>query len=560
MRVPIIDDQRIQTAPIQGGQLKVEAPIEAFGGGQIAEQQAKAVDTVSKETAKVLDRWNEISVDEEDNELSKKQQELTLKQSSARGADAMRVSEEIRKEWQDEIDKRRKNLTGNYQRAAFDKKLAARNLKFNTDIEQHVSAESLKHEEEVFKASIINAENEAVLKYSDQKRVEDSLIEQQLQIDKFALANGKSPEWVKQNTMANNSAIHEKVIDRFLAENNPDKAKAHYEKYKDSIIDPDSKLFKLVNEGIELTKVQAATDDIFSRGLSYEDALAEVRKNFEGKQEADIIKGLKERFNEKEEGIKIAAIATFDPIMDELETTKGNYTPPMNEWLRLNPQQRKSFDARKEELLGGKYVQTDYARYYDLVEMALDERTEKNFLNLDLNAEGAKMNKREINKLLDLKVKITTANKQTRTAIDKSRSTKDVAEYTMVKSGIDPTKPAGKKIVGEFIDVLGKAVLDYEVATGNPAPAEKQQELADALNREYLTGKKFFGMFDKKEKGFKVKVPEEDRKKIIESFIRQKKRAPNESEIIDTYSKKLSKKQEEPKVQEPSIDYYRKTK
>jgi len=81
-------------------------------------------------------------------------------------------------------------------------------------------------------------------------------------------------------------------------------------------------------------------------------------------------------------------------------------------------------------------------------------------------------------------------------------------------------------------------ILNQRMADGDPVKKDEElRQIASRLTREVSNGK-WFGILPSKEQAFKVQVPESEKKKIIEAYIKNNPTGepPNEKDIQSIYN------------------------
>jgi len=316
------------------------------------------------------------------------------------------------------------------------------------------------------------------------------------------------------------TVLHSNVINQ-LAETNPAAARQYWDKLdkgKEFDSTKVDEMDKILKQATGQHNAQAFGDEVMSKKMDLETALAEARKRFDGKDEEMALAEVKTRFAELEviqsrqakavekQGWSILmAKGSMAAIPPSLMTTLREQAPEaerqMRDWLDAKARQRKA-DAE------GNPDPNEFGRYYAYRVMAMENP--QKFADFDLTQAQPYVSKQQLNHLVEIQGGITRndakamdINTQVRTAVNSVKS-------AILASGLDMTPKEGTTAATEYNNFMGAVAMtiqDAQRAAGDkPLPPEKLKAIGmDMLKVKYEQGSGVVGDFWRtKKKGYQV--------------------------------------------------------
>lgn len=560
-KVPVSGGPQVQEAALPDITDRRQLSADVLGGGESAQRLGQAVvSTVGEfndffaEQKKIAD---DTAVLDADNQIAVAQNEILGKTKEMRGKNAAGANEFATGEWDSRVDEIRGTLKNDDQRVAFDNAVAQRKVQLDRNVMNHSSGELQKYHNEVYKSAKDLAANDAVTNWDDPDVVIGAVNRQKTLIKDFAQKNGKSQEWIEQQTLAATSNTHTGVINAMLdAEQHRDAKKYFADNKKEiSAQDQDDIRDALETSGL-LGRSQENTDDIMSKGLNQTKSIELARKIKDPNERSETVKMIKERFSEKKAAQDEAEEKFYEGVMNEIELTKKR--PKQSVWMKLTPSQRTTADARIDKLNKNDDT-TNYAVYTDLKTMASNPATQSLFLKEKLLEKRDKLSDKHYEELLNLQIGLRQKDPAVTGETRSIRTAKQVVDGALLQMGLNPNEKKSKKDIrkiNSFRRQVDEAIEDMLADTGKKkASSEDVQKIVDALTFEVAKD----GWFSESTRFFEVReeggdvfvsdiqtindVPENEQKEIESSLRRSGKLPQNEAEkeakIIEIYQQKI---------------------
>lgn len=315
------------------------------------------------------------------------------------------------------------------------------------------------------------------------------------------------------------TVLHANVINQ-LAETDPAAARQYWkelDKAKQFDASKIDEIDKTLKVAATQHTAQAFGDEVMSKRMSLEEALAEARKRFDGKDEEMALQEVKTRFTEQEviqarsakavekQGWSILmAKGSMSAIPPALMTTLREQAPEaerqMRDWLDAKRRQAK---AEAE----GVSDPDEFGRYYTYRRMAMENPQQ--FADLDLTKAQPYVSKAQLNHLVEIQgginrndAKAMELNRQVKIAVNSAKS-------AILAGGLDMTPKEGTPAATEFNNFMGAVTMKItdaqRAAEGKPLPPEKLKEIAmDLVREKYEQGTGFAGIWRTKRKGYQI--------------------------------------------------------
>lgn len=553
VQVPRYSPNQIDERPVSGPRVSVDAPLEAFGGGQSLQNVSNANRALNQQTLDIVVREkqnaDQVMFLDADNQLAQKENDILYNKDTGalnkRGKDTFGLHDTVNDEFTKAAAEIEKNLKNDNQRASFRRSAQSRQMNLNKQIDVHVGQERRAFDDAQTQASIANDTNDAVLNYGDPVRVAMALENQRAKIIDKANRNGLPDEWTKMTTDQTFSKTHSAVIDQMLADGNDLAADQYFKENKDEILSDDRvKLEKALHEGAVLGDAQRNADEIFLKSDNRNEAFEKAKKIKDPELRKETEAQLERMFTRQSTAERQDSIRQFNLASDIVE--QGS-KPPANIWANLNATQRGALDARLKQVVAGVQPSTDWATYYNLKTMASEQKNE--FTKENLMQYRHVLADAEFKDLANLQGQLNKNDAGAQASLNGYRTSKQIIDDTLISAGYKPNskKPDEMRRVANFRRMVDEQVSILQDQTQKKAKSEDIQRIADNLliNRIVKHGG-FLGLSDSNKRTFELStkdvavddIPVMERAKI-ESFLRRRQLPITQENVIGLYIKKL---------------------
>lgn len=412
-RVPTYDAPQAQTNALPGVRdSSVASPglLGAKGEQQVDTGRAlmSAGNALSDVAVKMQERENADKLFQAETALKEAYGQFENDVKQRKGQQAWGATKDAEKWFEEAERKHSETLTNDVQRRLFKQQAAKLRVSAVNSISGYESGERRRSLEESAQASIVGSINLAAASHTDPTVVATAKGDVVKRVQVMADLNGWSPERKAAEETRHLTNLHKQVIQAKI-ENDPEGAKAYYDANKGEIAGADqAEIEKVVDEGTLRAKAQRAVDDIMSKGLSMQGALAEARAKYSGKEEDEVTRRIKERFAEVEAARRLDERDASDAAW-KIVTQGGGYDGiPAPVWSRMGGADRKHvldyLDAKaRRKLTDDDKVKDDYGNLAqveklieqgDITDKAQLARYEPYFKTSTLKMLGAKIDKR----------------------------------------------------------------------------------------------------------------------------------------------------------------------
>ncbi len=245
--IPGYGGPRVEERALPAARISTDAPLEAFGGGA-------AVDGISRATRGVAEIVSEIGIKERE-----KANQLAVLDADRRGSEletnvlyapvtksdgtpnpkpgALNVSgkaafalpDTVMQEFDKESAKIEDGLSNAAQKNAFRRLSQTRRGEIDRQLQRHVSQQIKKFDDDTVEAYLNNERDAAAFNFGDPERISLAIQLQRGAIADYAGRQGLPADWVKAKGRDAESKTHLGVIDRMIATENYDGARAYYD-------------------------------------------------------------------------------------------------------------------------------------------------------------------------------------------------------------------------------------------------------------------------------------------------------------------------------------------
>lgn len=544
MKVPQYNGNQVNEKNLPDVGRTQAAGIESFGGGagNIAEGFSKIANVAGTIYQKEKEKADDIAVQEARNAAIEKETELFYAPGSGalkqQGKNAFGQIERVRGEYTKFSSEVMDKFTNDEQRAKFKKYNDSQFLSMDRTLNNHVSNEMIRHENNVAGALIDNEANAAALAYNNPNRIGMAIGAQIETIDKLGASNGWSPEELKQKKDQVVSRTHAGVIKSFLDNDKEMDAEKYFKENKEFINDKEvlSQVEQQVEIGSIRKKSQEYVDTALSKGLSESQALAQIPKDdakLREQMEARVRTqyGLKESAKRNDlENISISTLNLIDQgKVTDLTKTSG--------WTQMDQGMRNSLTNYMEAKASGKAIQTDRNTYVKLQSMSPNE-----FVDVDMRLYSDKLGSSDFKQFVDMQKEYRNGEtKQFDTFLTDGKAVETVYK----EAGLD-TKGAD---YAKFQLDVAREQQAYQAATGKKMNDQDLAMLAKKRAKDVVIKQGFF--FDDVKKKFEITpedidnikasdIPKSEQAKI-DAALTKAKLPLTEANRLNAYKRNISK-------------------
>lgn len=492
-KVPSYQPQ-VQANLGQAQQVNVQTNQEAFGGGQDPRALQQATGSVVDAFAQYRMQSDEVAVTEADGKASKTVNELIFNPKDGfmakKGKDAFGIEKDYVPAFQKSMDQIESSLSNDRQKALFGARKAQYALKFEADMQKHMSAQGTAYDKEVTDSRIAVAKNDALLNFADQDAVKNAVNTQRGVIENFAKRNGMSPEWTQNEISKNVSETHISIVDRMVDLDQPNQAKEYFELYKGEISGKDqARIEKNLKTGSIKLESQIASEAIFNKGLSVGAALEEARKIENPELKDETVRRVKDRYAEIGENERIQNDINVNAARRGLAQNGGNIdaaiSPTALAALPLEAQKGLAIQASMIKT-GRPFVTDADARYALELQMSADP---EKFRTVDLiGAYGHKLSESDLEYFMKAQGNIAKGTAEGDKLRNGVLTKQQILDQSLVEFGINPKDKAKKDSVAQLNLRINDAIVQYQDDTGKAAGPKEIREITESFLVEARRG------------------------------------------------------------------------
>lgn len=551
--VPLVRDNSVQEQALPGARVNTSAPIAAFGGGDALSQTSRAAGELATGlNAQVIDfaqkqkkNADDLKTQELDLEASKAQTDLQMKIRDMRGKDAFGAPDVMDKEWKKTSDAILSKATNKEQKDSLSRILSVRSADLYKSVNDHVSTEGKRYDDELTISYIKNAQINAANNYQDigeGGQVDQSLFQQEQALRKYADRNGMPEELIKEKIAKASSETHSSVIEQMLLNNNDLLASQYYKDKKDSILPDDRvKLEKALEQSTLLGDSQREADKILSKFSDRGQAFNEAKKQKDPELRKKIEDNLDKTFARMAQADRAEQAKNYQMASQLVEQGKpvpGTLTP------LLSKSQSEYLEKRAKQIAHGIEPSTDWTTYYHLKSMAADNKS--GFSKENLLEYRHLLSDTEFKDMVNLQSHLAKNDPTAVANLNGFRTSNQIVNDTLISAGINvKSKDVNEmKKVSQFKRMVDEHLSVIQEQTGKKAKSEDVQKVADRLLiNTIVKGGGFLGIMDAKKKAFELEykdVPLSERNKIV-SLLNSRKKPATEEAVLKTYIKALGR-------------------
>lgn len=487
------------------------APAEAFGGGGAGRAIGHSFERVGDAAAQVGERLRkqarDTAVEGFDHEAALEQTRIEADIKKLKRTNAAGSREYADQEWAKLGEKLRAKASGGDQQAALNSLLQNRYETIFRVSEFHAASELEAHRKEQNASYLAGIHDEAIRHKDDPELLSEALLKQDATIERHGLDDGLSAGEIARNKQVQGSATKLAIIESYLESPDPmrdSKAKAFLESNRDYLTPNDLKRASgFVEKATFSGESQRMADDIFRRGLSEDQAMAEVQKNYEagkiGSELRDKLESrLEERYGDVTRRKREANEAVYLKATQFQESTRGRMPIPETIKGRLELGQITALENRRKQLIDGTDAAPNGPVYYRLRLMAEDPGFRQKFQTTDLPLFQDKMTPTELSKLIELQAGLKSKDGKADKVLDGYRSNSQIISDTAKAAKIDKD-PDDLLLFHARVEEEMNAV---QAKTQKPISNQEIQSIASRLAGKVVTDKGL--LWNTRKRGYEV--------------------------------------------------------
>ena len=218
----------------------------------------------------------------------------------------------------------------------------------------------------------------------------------------------------------------------------------------------------------------------------------DMRKAMEEKAQAEIAT-LAVR---QERARKIQSNQLHTEALSQIEASGGVIDIPAQTWNSFDAAQRNSLIQYAQKIASGEMIVTDWNRYYELAQMAIDDPA--GFSELDIGLERMNLNNSDFKKMIDMQSKVTE-NKTKGSNVYNILTDKAAMDNALYQTiGKKPAKYSedDKIFANAFYRIANEEMQQWLLDNPNysKVPDEARQQIIDKMTEKMHTSKGLFGI------------------------------------------------------------------
>jgi hypothetical protein len=555
--VPRYGGNKIGTELATPVKIGAETSLATFGGGEEAARASSAVGNFVETVAKIKDDIDEVAALAAVNETKKyKTDRLWNAKDGAlaqKGQNAFGIVKTYGDDFMAYGAKTEQSLSNDNQRRIYKRYFQEEATDLNKDLSQHMFKEGESFADVQSDSLINNYRNDALLNYSNPEKIRSAMIGQETEIMNHARRKGLPAEWVKQKTLDAESKTHSGVIQGYLRGDDDISAKKYFEANAEGFTPSDKDAVLKDLEASSLRREsQRQSDRIFAQNMdSMPSAVSEAKKIKDPKLRDEVLKRVQDNFAIKDKAERQDNERLHIDALNQIDQTKGEIAfEKINGWQRFSSSDRASLERYARDKKVGVEPKTNWASYYDLMQLAQNPEVKEEFLQTNLMKYRADLADSEFKQLVGLQAGLRKGDSKSQKTLDGYRTDSAIVNDALAAAGFQTGRDAGtsdKESVAKFRRMVDDQIILYQERTGKKANNQDVQQIVDTL---MIKGKvKGSGwLWDDKKRAFEVsakeaerfmpEVPEEEKVLIVDTLKRIGKPTTEEN-IVKMFVKGL---------------------
>lgn len=396
---------------------------------------------------------------------------------NVRGKDAMGLPETLAAEYATLTGEIEKGLGTDRQREAFARVKTSRGLGLDLTIQRHVAGEINRYEGEELQATVENAQQSAVANALDPDRVAQELDRAVGAIKTHAPRLGLGPQAIEKQVARVTSQTHKGVIDRLLANDLDQKAKAYFDEVKGQISgEMLGQVEKALDEGTLRGQSQRKADEIVTAGGTLTDQREKAKAITDPKLRDAVEARIEHNAAIAEREDREIEEKRLNAAYDTIDRT-GDWTKiPASVWTDLPGSARLSLKNYAEDKARGIPTKTDLGSYYTLTNLVTGDRDK--FLTTNLIEYRGKLSEGDFKQMADLQMRLRAGDdKAADKVVNGFRTNAEIWNGVLVTTKLDKDSTEANELHKE----LDRRIDRFQQDIGKEATNEQKQLIADNL-------------------------------------------------------------------------------
>lgn len=487
MQIPQFDNDQVQSVVNPTVRVEQSAPLENFGGGQAAAAVGDEVGKVTKETMqfymeqkKAAD--NAIGQDVYAKLTSKKNQLIYDPKSGAmtrKGQDALSVTDDYGKQFNDYADQIGSSLSNDDQRAQFDHFKRQVGDELNGVLTKYSYGQSQELQDQQADTAMKTAQDDAVLNYQEPGKVSQALDLQTNLLTNALKQKGMTDDVITEKVKEAKSQTLSNVIDRMVVNGQDMQARSTYDSVKGDITAPDAiRLEKTLEAGTMRGESQRKADSITDDADTMSDALDSAREIQDPKLRDETLKRVKDYYADQTLAQKTDDDNRFNAASEILEKTKNLDSIPPQMMTNMSSAQKRNLEVRFTQLRDGIEPEANGETFYNLQQMAVTPDLRDKFLGANLLEYNHQVTKGELSNLMSIQASMRKSDGEQDDQIRGLRTKTQVVSQTLGGLGLDKDKSAVLEINRQVDDQISQ---QFPANSGKKPTGDDVQKILDNI-------------------------------------------------------------------------------
>ncbi len=545
IQVPRYDEPKVEQRGLPKVQVNTNAPLEAFGGGQVAAQVThaaqNALGSLNEYMANAKRDADETRLKSFDKDLMEIKNKLLMDPNDGaltkKGESAFGIEENYLKAFDDYASKLDEKVSNETQRTGLTTLRDKIKLSLQDSLSRHIYQESEKYYVDTAKALVETKADDAAINYNQPDKVTQNLKDIEDTVNSFANRQGYSKPERDKLMSDSKSKAHSNVINMYLANDQDQAAQVYFEAYKKDFDGPTiERISKAIQEGVLSGNSQRKSSEIFSKHSdNMQSALDEARLIDDPELQDKTIERLKRIYSDNKAAERLRVEDNMKQAANVIEQTGSWEKVPKQMWAEFSPSERNTLKSMVR--YNG---ESNLESYYALETLASNPATRQKFTDMNLIKDfGGKLNRADLKHFMNIQADIRQGKGETIDEMNGLYNKVQTVDKILMSAGIPKTQ---KKMYNEVTDKINKQVLEFQQKTGKKATTEDIQQIAEKNVMQVAVPGMFWGtnkkMLYQVQPGESIEPTSDDRIKIIEAL--KKNNIPQtEENILKVYMKKI---------------------
>lgn len=272
MRIPSYDEPQVEQRPINGPDVPTQAPLSAFGGGEIAQEASNqatglAQDVAKRAQADYQDEYKsavQLQGLELANQLTAEETRAKNALSQVKGKDAIAARDKTLQEYGKFYEGLTKGITNKDVRMLAQEHFYSRRNTLDAWATPYANGQMEEYDNSELLSSIKNEADSAATDPSP-ANVAVSVMSQKLAIAEFGQRNGRGDEWIKAKQLEASSSTHLEALKAIVNAHQDITAREFFDRNKSEFVGNDvARAESLIKAGSSLAEAMRVRDTIFS--------------------------------------------------------------------------------------------------------------------------------------------------------------------------------------------------------------------------------------------------------------------------------------------------------